>query len=253
MRGFFVRIFLAILSFLFIGLPASVSTWWYLFSSIPPYQWFQQKGWLVNGVSPLWVFAAIGVVMLLALILSVLFGKKDNETGVGRVSAKHVGGDLITTGRDNITTKNVYHGSPPPAAKRNDLTVTIWNPTYQSRYITATLIFRNNDAFQRTILDVLYTCKQAGRPVIGEYLNHNHQPWPPPFSVDVGKEERRTYDYTIMGPLDNIETTGATIGVDVTSSDAQGAIHTNSLPMIHITSINPLSYTTEKNQGVSLG
>jgi hypothetical protein len=67
----------AIASALFIGAPAAFNSWWYMFSSTPPYQWFHQRGYPVLNFSALWITGPIGVVFL-ALILWSL--RKKPET-----------------------------------------------------------------------------------------------------------------------------------------------------------------------------
>ena len=79
------RLLGALFAFLFIALPAFISSWWFLFSSTPPYQWFRERGWTVS-ISPLWIPVMIGL-LLFGVVLWSIWRERQSDK---RTTVSHI-------------------------------------------------------------------------------------------------------------------------------------------------------------------
>ena len=76
------KVVLGVLGMLFVTVPAVFATWWYMFSSTPPYQWFRENGLPTMNFPLLWICVPMGIgFVILGVVLRSI--RKENISTPG--------------------------------------------------------------------------------------------------------------------------------------------------------------------------
>lgn len=109
-----------IAGFVFIGAPAAVSTWWYIFCATPPYEWFIKHGFPTLPFSPLWIPVPVGLVLLFLIWKSPSKPSKRTDSGFAAVTF----GDAIIAPADPYDgTELLRDMAKPTSARFSGITV----------------------------------------------------------------------------------------------------------------------------------
>lgn len=160
--------------------------------------------------------------------------------------------------KDEATGFPISTAPRPSKIERRDLTVFVRSAEYIShlRRIVVTLIFRNNDTTQRTVLGALFQHSDPSKPGTWHLLFAGHEPdWPPSFQVEANCERIQEYAYTVMGSLDALWQVGTIIELVVESSIRDG-VNKERIPILSIETIGEgydIGYQIYRPGVVSLG